>query len=45
MISGIDRKKPSGLRELLQVLCGMLAMPGSQPGLRLTKTDPPALND
>ena len=44
VIGGIDRKKPSGLRKLLQVLRGVLAMSGSQPDARLTRTTPPSLD-
>jgi hypothetical protein len=43
LISGIDRRRPSGLRKLLQVLRGMLAMSGGQPDPRLTSTTAPDL--
>jgi hypothetical protein len=45
VIGGIDRRRPSGLRKLLQVLRGMLAMSGGQPDPRLTTTTPPDLGD
>lgn len=45
VISGIDRRKPSGLRTLLRVLRGMLAMSGSRPDPRLVTTTPPDLSD
>jgi hypothetical protein len=43
VISGIDRRRPSGLRKLLQVVRGMLAMSGGRPDPRLTRTTPPDL--
>ncbi|MFD4675748.1 ester cyclase [Lentzea sp. NPDC058450] len=45
VIGGIDRKKPSGIAKLLKVLRGMLAMSGSRPDPRLTRTTPPSLDD
>lgn len=43
VISGIDRRRPSGIRKLLQVFRGMLAMSGGQPDERLARTTPPEL--
>ncbi|MCG8923316.1 ester cyclase [Lentzea sp. CC55] len=44
VVSGIDRRKPSGLRTLLRVVRGMLAMAGGRPDPRLTATTPPELD-
>ena len=43
VIGGIDRRRPSGLRKLLHVFRGMLAMSGAKPDPRLTETTPPEL--
>lgn len=45
VISGIDRRRPSGLRKLLQVVRGMLAMSSGRPDERLVNTVAPALDD
>jgi predicted ester cyclase len=43
VIGGIDRRRPSGLRKLLQAMRGVLAMSGGRPDPRLVDTTPPEL--